>query len=307
MNKYIFLVFFVYGLAFGQNIQVISNQPITQVEQGKFFYPQVSPTGDNILFTSERFNGIWLYNNSNGKIEKIVEAEGAGYEPKYSDNGNQIVYRKNEFINSLKYSSIHKIDLNTKNVETLENKTRNLTPPLESRTKSVAYVVDKKLVTKNISNNLQKIDISDEHAVTIENSKMIIYSNGERVVYTPLGEGNYLWPSISHDGTMLLFTFAGKGTFITDFDGNIISELEFAHYPSWSNDDKWIVFMEDHDDGYKVITSEIFVASVDGVTKVKLTNTDKIKEMYPKWSSVDNEIVYNTTDGVIYKLKLKID
>ena len=45
----------------------------------------------------------------------------------------------------------------------------------------------------------------------------------------------------------------------------------------------------------------------DGVTKVKLTNTDKIKEMYPRWSSVDNEIVYNTTDGVIYKLKLKID
>lgn len=307
MYKYIFLVFFIYGMAFGQNIQVISNEPITQVEQGKFFYPQVSPTGENILFTSENYDGIWLYDNSNGKIEKIVEANGAGYEPKFSANGNQIIFRKNEFINNLKYSSINKIDLQSKNVETLENKTRNLTPPLESRTKSAAYVVDKKLVTKNISNNLQKIDISDERAVTIENSNLIIYSNDERIVYTPLGEGNYLWPSISHDGTKLLFTFAGRGTFVTDFDGNIISELGFAHYPSWSNDDKWITYMEDHDDGYKVTTSEIFVASVDGETKVKLTNTDAIKEMYPRWSSVENEIVYNTTDGVIYKLKLKID
>lgn len=307
MNKYIFLVFFIYGLTFGQNIQVISNQSITQVEQGIFYYPQVSPTGENILFTSENYDGIWIYNNSIGKIEKIVEAEGAGYEPKFSADGNQIIYRKNDFINNLKYSSINKIDINSKNVETLENKTRNLTPPLENRTKSVAYVVDKKLVTKNISNNLQKTDIGDERVVTIENSKMIIYTNGERIVYAPLGEGNYLWPSISHDGTRLLFTFAGKGTFVTDFDGNIISELGFAHYPSWSNDDKWIVYMEDHDDGYKVTTSEIFVVSVDGVTKTQLTNTDKVKEMYPRWSSVDNEIVYNTTDGVIYKLKLKID
>lgn len=307
MNKYVFLILFTSGIVFSQNIQVISNQPITQVEQGKFFYPQVSPTGENILFTSENYDGIWLYDNSNGKIEKIVDAEGAGYEPKFLSNGNQIVYRKNEFVNNLKYSSINKIDLQSKSNEILENKTRNLTPPLESRTKSVAYVIDRKLVVKNISNDLQKIDYSDERAVTIENSKLIIYSNDKRIVYTPLGEGNYLWPSISNDGTMLLFTFAGRGTFVTDFEGNIITELGFAHYPNWSNDDKWIVFMEDHDDGYKVTTSDIFAVSADGVTKVKLTNTDNIKEMYPRWSSVDNEIVYNTTDGVIHKLKLKID
>ena len=40
---------------------------------------------------------------------------------------------------------------------------------------------------------------------------------------------------------------------------------------------------------------------------LSLTNTDDINEMYPKWSPVDDEIVYNTTDGIIYKLKLKID
>ena len=307
MKKYLLFALFIYGVIFGQNVQVISNQPITRVEQGKFFYPQVSPTGENIIFTSENYDGIWIYNNSNGKIEKIVETGGAGYEPKFSANGYQIVYRENEFINNLKYSSIHKIDLQSKNDEILENKTRNLTPPLESTTKAAAYVIDEKLVIKNISGDLQKIDNSDERVVTIENSDMVIYLNGERIVYTPLGDGNYLWPSISPSGTKLLFTLAGKGTYITDFDGNTISELGNAHYPSWSNDGKWIVYMEDHDDGYIVTASEIFVVSVDGATKVQLTNSDKINEMYPRWSPVDNEIVYNTTDGVIYKLKLKID
>ena len=186
MKKYVFLLLFTSVIVFGQNVQVISNQPITRVEQGKFFYPQVSPTAENILFTSENYDGIWLYNNSNGKVEKIVETGGAGYEPKFSADGNQIVYRENEFINNLKYSSIHKIDLQSKNDEIIENKTRNLTPPLESTTKAAAYVVDEKLVIKNISGDLQKSDNSDEHVVTIENSEMVIYSNGERNVFKRL-------------------------------------------------------------------------------------------------------------------------
>lgn len=307
MKKYIFLVLFVSGVVFGQNVQVISNEPVTKIEQGKFFYPQVSPTGESIIFSSENYDGIWQYTIANGKIEKIIDSPGAGYEPKFTSDGSQIIYRKNKYIHNLKYSSIHKFDLLTKADEILQTKARNVTPPLERPKEAVAFVVDKSLVIKNIPNKLQKTDFSNERIVTIENTQMIVYQNGKRNIYTPLEDGSYLWPSVSPDGTKLLFTVAGVGTFVTDFDGNIISEIGYAHYPKWSKDGKWIVYMEDYDDGYKVTSSELHVVSVDGTIDVELTDTPNINEMYPSWSPVANEIVYNTTDGVIYKLKLKID
>ncbi|NOX65138.1 MAG: hypothetical protein GXO85_04890 [Chlorobi bacterium] len=307
MKKYIFLVLFVSGVVFGQNVQVISNEPVTKIEQGKFFYPQVSPTGESIIFSSENYDGIWQYNTANGKIEKIIDAPGAGYEPKFSLDGTQIIYREDQFINKLKYSSIHEFDLKSKTDEILQTKARNVTPPLERPREAVAYVVNKNLVIKNISNKLRKTDFSNERIVTIENTQMIVYQNGKRKVYAPLEDGSYLWPSVSPDETKLLFTVAGVGTFVTDFDGNIISEIGYAHYPKWSKDGKWIVYMEDYDDGYKVTSSELHVVSVDGTVDVELTDTPNINEMYPSWSPVANEIVYNTTDGVIYKLKLKID
>ena len=307
MKKYLILILSISAIVFGQNVQVVSNQPLTKIEQGEYFFPQVSPTGENILFTSANYDGIWLYSNINAGLKKIVDASGAGYEPKFSANGEQIIYRKNEFVNNLKYSSIHKFDLQSSNMEMIENRSRNLTPPLRNSIDAVSYVVNGTLVVKNNSNTLQKSDESSATVVTIENSDMVLYSNGERIVYTPLGKGNYLWPSISPDGTKLLFTLAGVGTFVTNFEGIVISELGNAHYPNWSSDGKWIVYMEDYDDGYNVTDSEIFLVSADGGEKVNLTNTDDINEMYPKWSPVDDEIVYNTTDGIIYKLKLRID
>ena len=306
MKKYMLLIL-VSGVVFGQNIQVLSNQPITRIEQGEFYYPQANPSGENILFTTENYSGIWLYSNINGSLKKVVEADGSGYEPRFSGDGEQIVYRKNEYLKNLKYSTLQKVDLNTMKNETIENRARSITYPLNKTSDLLSYVVDKQLQVKNISNDLLKSEVLVSNVVTIENSDMVLYSNEGRIVYTPLGKGNYLWPSISPDGTKLHFTFAGKGTFITDFNGNIISELGNAHYPNWSNDGKWIVYMEDYDDGYNVTDSEIFIVSVVGTIKVNLTNSDDINEMYPRWSPKEDEIVYNTTDGIIYKLKLKID
>ncbi|MEN8194314.1 MAG: hypothetical protein ABFS12_15950 [Bacteroidota bacterium] len=306
MRNQILILFLVGGVIFGQNVQVTSNQPITNINQGKFFYPQVSPSGEHILLTSENHDGIWMYNTINGKIDKIVDASGAGYEPMISTDGEEIVYRESEYINNRKYSSLHKYNIKTQSTELIEQRARNVSTPLEKTSNTITYVVEKELIEKNVSKNLQKNENS-QTLVTIENSDLVIYSKGERKVYTPLGKGNYLWPSISPDGTKLLFTFAGKGSFVADFEGNIITELSNAHYPNWSNDSKWIVYMKDFDDGYVITSSEIHVVSVDGTIDVKLTETENIHEMYPSWSPVANEIVYNTTDGIIYKLKLKID
>ncbi len=308
MSKYLLiLMFFVLIPLLGQNVKVISNEPITSKEQGTFYYPQVSPTGEAILFTSENYNDIWMLNYKNGMIEKIVDGDGTGYEPMFSENGEVIVYRESEYINNRKYSELRKYNILSKTSELIEQKTRDLSPPLSGVSNTASYTINKKIVIKTVSDDLKKRDSSDEVLVTIENSDLVLYENGERRVFNPLGEGNYIWPSISPDGTKLLFTFAGKGSYVTDLEGNIITEFGYSHYPSWSKDGKWIVYMEDRDDGVQVTSSDIYVVSVDGSVKVNITKNDSEIEMYPRWSSSSNDIVYNTIDGVIYKLTLKVD
>lgn len=47
--------------------------------------------------------------------------------------------------------------------------------------------------------------------VNIENRQLVLYRNGERKEISPNGKDcSYLWPSISPDGTKLLYKVAGK-------------------------------------------------------------------------------------------------
>ena len=308
MRKYLLIFMFLFLVThFGQNVSVISNIPITNKDQGSFYHPIVSPDGEAIIFTSENYNNIWMLNIRNGMIKKIVEGNGAGYNPMFSENGEVIVYRKNEYINNKKYSELHEYNTLAKTNELIEQKTRDLSPPLSGVSNTATYTINKNVITKTVSSQLQKNQSSSDLFVTIENSDLVIYENGERSVFNPLGEGNYIWPSISPDGTNILFTYARKGSFVTDLEGNIITELGYSHYPNWSKDGKWIVYMEDRDDGVQVTSSDIFVVSTDGSIKVNITNNQNLIEMYPRWSSSSNDIVYHTIDGVIYKLTLKID
>ena len=160
------------------------------------------------------------------------------------------------------------------------------------------YVADE---TQAISKN-----VISSTAVFVEKGKIALYKNDEKKILTPFGDGFYLWPSISPDGSKLLFTKAGKGTFISNLDGQVLVELGYANAPRWSTDGKWIVYMRDLDDGHQIIESDIFIISVDGKTTLAITETSDIKEVYPFWS-VENEIVFGSEKGIIYKAILDME
>jgi len=302
MKNLFLLLLFTFSVN-AQNVIIKSIEEVTQPDQGEFFHPVVSPKGQ-LLFTGSGYVGLYLMDNS-GKIKTISEAAGAGYEPVFSTDGDYVYYRPYKYEGMKKLSSLIKKSISGNDERVLIKDERDFTSARRLFNGNVAVSKNSNIHIADGSQTINKTS-SPSLAAFIEKGKIALYKNNEKKILTPLGEGYYLWPAISPDGSKLLFTKAGKGTFISNLDGQILVELGYANAPRWSPDGKWVVFMRDLDDGHQVIESDIFIISTDGKTTIAITETDGIKEVYPFWG-VKNEIVFGSGKGIIYKALLEIE
>ena len=136
----------------------------------------------------------------------------------------------------------------------------------------------------------------------IENTKIVLNRDGLKVVFDPIKKGHYIWPSLSPDNESIVAYEMASGTFVCNVDGSGLVNLGRCDAPSWSHDGKWIVYMDDRDDGEKVISSDLIAVSPNGKQKVQLTFTNDAMEMNPQCSPIENRIVCDTFDGKIHLL-----
>ena len=68
---------------------------------------------------------------------------------------------------------------------------------------------------------------SQNRVVFAERGKIALYDNGLKKILTPAGDGFYLWPSLSPDGSRILFNKPGQGTFISTLDGTVLAALGY--------------------------------------------------------------------------------
>lgn len=296
-NLLVFILILFTSTAISQTLIVEKVEAVTTVEQGYFFHPVAGPTG-KILFSKAGYSGLYLL-DQNANITLLSDKAGAGYMPVFSDNGNDVYFRYHEYQAARKYSSLVKKTLVNNDEQVIISKERHFTSAKKLASGKMA--ISKDFDLHIIDNAQEKTEIvSEEKTVFAERGMIALYSNGQKKLLTPSGEGFYLWPSLSPDGTKLLFTKIGQGTYISTLDGDILAELGNANAAQWSPDGKWVVYMRDQDDGHKITNSDIYVTSVNGETTLAITNTDDRIEVYPSWV-LPKEIVFGTERGIIYK------
>jgi len=121
----------------------------------------------------------------------------------------------------------------------------------------------------------------------------------------PLGEYYYIWISVSPDGKLLLFNAVGKGSYVSDLEGNILVDLGKLNSPLWMNEN-WVLGMDDKDDGHQMTSSEIIsVHSPSGIRKQLSDGTDEIA-LYPKASPAGDRIVFQNEKGEIFTMKIRM-
>ena len=279
-------------------IKVTRSDKLALPRTHSWSHPQFSPTGAAVYFTDVDGNGIWEYSLKSRTTKQITADPKSGLSFSVSSDGKSLAYRRTQQDQS---------KLGRKQDIVLTNLAKGTNSILASGSDVSIPTFSKNTPIYSIRTQtvgLAKIaGTNDVTVLGIENMKIALNMNGDKVLLDPLGNGSYIWPVLSPDKKQLVAYEMGKGTFVCDLTGQIQSMLGRRDAPSWSRTGKWIIYMQDKDDGHKLLSSDLFAVSTDGKTTVQLTSTPSVMKLDPHCSPTENKIICSTSDGGILVLE----
>lgn len=305
MKHLVILLTIVSSVVYAQSVQVLDTRPIQANTQNAQLFPSFTSDGNYLLYTTDGYAGLWIYDLATNTSRKVTETAGAGYHPISTQDG-RIIYRQDEYVNNLKYTSYVSLNPQTKEETRISNPGRFVSKPSVSGNK-LHFLENSQLKLKPLTSQGQPASKATDIMLLNDKLKIFLIISGEMTELAPRGEGNYIWSELSPTKDKILFTKTGDGTYVCDLDGNILTQLGHANAPRWSDDGRFILFMKDHDDGVQFTSSEIWISSSDGMQSWQITDTPDKIEMYPQWSPDNSEIVYHTLDGNIYLTTISIE
>jgi len=299
MKKTILFLALIGQIVYAQHIDVLSIKAIERTSSGGYYHPVFSPNNQYLLATDISYRGLKMISFSDNEIKNISDDPGAGYGVSISKDGTTILHKKNELINNLKFSSLIQHSIKDNAVKQLVSPTREQLTPAFS-TNQPYYIKGSRLNQKSIAPTQLK------PVIQTEDRKLVLYNGNSRKVLTPNGVNeSYFWSSVSPDNQKIAYTVAGKGTFVCNIDGTGVKSIGKLNAPKWLNN-KWLVGMDDKDDGNEIISSVIVVASTDGKIRQTLTKSSDMIAMYPAASADAGQIAFCTQKGQLYLISINV-
>jgi len=280
------------------------NKMIATLDKG-FFKAKFLPVPDKLIVTSENGKGLALYDFKEDAVQQLTSKDGAGVNPILTPDNRYVVYQTHEFKNRRRVSSIIIQDLSEMTSETIVKDKRNI--KLLGADKDKVYYLDgDKVVAYNLATKKKTVNPPGVTLAYTDNDlNLVLYKDGKYRILNPNGKGNYIWVSLSPDKKKILYNKAGEGTFIADLNGKILVDLGRLHAAKWDASGKWIIGMDDYDDGNKYTKSDIIMVSADGKIRKNLTKNSDIIALYPDIAPNDDKIVFHNEEGRVYLMQLK--
>ena len=261
-------------MASAQLLEVGSTQLVASDADAKV--AAFSPNGDYLLLTNTSNQGLQRFDLASKKTTTITKADGAGYNVKIAQDGNQIVYREvTTNATKSRVSNIIRHDLVANKAQVVAKQQSDL----------AAMVVD-----------------ANRPSFSIKNQQLMMTKNGKTINFSPNGEQySYHWASLSPNGQKVSYYISAVGCFVCNIDGSNIQFIGHNCYaPVWYNDEI-IIASDTKDDGHVVIESAIVAYDLKGNKQV-LTKGDHIA-VFPQ--ATEGKIAYSTSEGEIYIMNVK--
>jgi len=300
MKRQIFTILFLFGgmlVSFSaQRIEVIDLRLVKEAGS-ESFHPKFTPDGKTILLSGEDYAGLKSFDIATGQVRVLTTSAGAGWQPAISDDSRTVTVRQTDFSRTpLGERQVYAIDMDNAQMQRV--------------TAQVTDEVPLSVLRNGATLSTRRQATETRPVVYInQDLKLAVERNGQTTVLTPNGaDENYLWASLSPDGTRIAYFVMSLGyAFVSDLNGNVLANLgRNFHALQWINNE-WLVGMDDKDNGRVVVESNIVAVTADGKIRQNLTQPGNGKiEMYPAVSPDGNQIAFHTMAGELYIMEISV-
>ena len=283
-------------LSNAQDVKIVRHEQLLKGVESQCYNPVLSPDGQKGLFTQSDYEGLNVYDIADDVVTPLASDRLAGFSPAFSKDGKSVYFLSQTRENMLVYREMKSVNLDGTGMSTVMGKSRGMLHPV---------AVDGGVVT--VSDNGRKLKAKSNGGTYAYSAgkKIVVVKNGIEKKIAPVPtKYTYIWESLSPDGTKILFYAGGKGAYICDLDGNLVAELGKYTSPAWCGND-YVVAVNATHDGHQYETSQIVLLKVDGSYKKELTAPVSMS-MHPTASASGDRLTYNTIDGRLFLMDLRI-
>lgn len=272
----------------------------------------MSHAGDFALLTTDTYDGIARYDFATRRTTIVTEAHGAGIAPALSSDDAVVAYREVSYdATHRRYSAARAANLRTGEETEVMAPSRDLCAVAVDGNVATAIMGADRISPRRVISRGDTDKVSDPRRISaqpvlaIDRGQLTITVGDNTRVLSPCGtEGtSYIWPSLSPDGTRVMFYLVGGGIYTCDLDGGNLKFVSDLRAPVWYDDDT-IIAMNDID-GHDTQESSTLVAVrlSTGEQQVLCGGNDLIA-MYPQASDKAQAVAFTTAAGAPYLLHL---
>lgn len=283
-------------LGYAQLLNVQSIEKVALPEGVTVGKATISPNGDFVVIDQNEKSGIHRLDLATKSVSTISES-GIMHDLKISNDGQTALYREPRVNpNRMRQIALKAFDLKRGTESMIVPFCRDLQGAALIDNNVIA-VNSEKLTAKNLNGGEAKVTMP---VASIRYGQLCI----DGKVISPNGTtGNsYMWPSVSPDGTRVLYYLASAGCYVANIDGTNPVRLGALHAPRWY-DNNTVVGMYDRDNGHEIYASRIVAVSADGNVKQDLTE-DASLALFPSITNAGDKISYTTPAGELFIINI---
>ena len=259
------------------------------------FFPQLSPDGQHVLYSPIEGTSLMLKDLTTGMVTTVANTGHPGFDAIFGPDGKVYYVTQQRKKNGMLYRTGHCYDPATGKDKVVLKAQHGQVKALRARDgvvingeRQVYYSANR--VGAYCYTRGDKLYLVDE-------------AGGTRALQPVKNSNGYLWPSLSPDGTMVMFEAASRGVVVCDLNGQVLAELGQFLMPSWYND-KYIIAMSNAGN-IRTNGSHIWLLSLDGETMKPVNGHDE-RAVQPMVSG--NKVVYSQLySGEVRQLELDIN
>lgn len=256
-----------------------------------------SADGARLYLTPQDYRGIWEHTISTGSLRAITADPGSGFGFAVSDDGKKLAYRRTSYDEKsrTRRQEVIAVDLQTGSQATAG----------AGRSAGTPAFAGGDLIVRIDGRDLQAAPAAPSATALlgIEQMKIAVTSGGTHRLLEPLGPGRYVWPALSPDKSRFAAYELTQGAFVCSLDGTGAVILGPYRAPAWTRDGRWLVCMDDRDDGRRYLGSRLVAVAREGGDAVELEGTAAVDAMYPACSPAEDLIAFVSLSGDVYLLR----